>query len=127
MIPNVLVRYLLKHHDRISNIYVTHTYQFIRTCGKRLIQHQERNSNGHSTIEQNWPWIAVIYHDNSTFKCAGTLIQSSIVLTAARCVFEENHKIMAHRVKVQLGKYNLDDSGSNIQEFQVIYSSPLIS
>lgn len=91
---------------------------YSRSCGKRAIQNSSHHSN-----EVVWPWNAAIYHLSNkarTNRCTGTLIHSSIVLTAARCVFRNNNKISARRVRVQLGKNNLKDYGSNVQDFQVI-------
>lgn len=95
-----------------------------RTCGKQIIPHQEPNSNEHSTNEGDFPWNAAIYHvsnDTLAFMCVGSLVQSNIVLTAARCVFEKNRQVLA-QVQVRLGKYNLNDLECNIQTFWVSFA-----
>lgn len=93
-----------------------------KICGKRLIDHHERDTNEHLTHEGDWPWNAAIYRlsfDVMTFKCLGTLIHSNIVLTSATCVFEYGRKIVARATQVQLGKFNFSETGSNVQMLQV--------
>ncbi|KAG4066870.1 hypothetical protein HA402_012937 [Bradysia odoriphaga] len=74
---------------------------------------QQSVVNGHATAtmddEEHWPWVAAIYrtnYDGLTFKCSGTLINSSVVLTSARCMFNMD----ARTIEVHLGKMNLRES-----------------
>lgn len=53
-------------------------------CGKRL---EDTNSGGRKTEAINWPWHATIYQIKSgsfSYKCGGTLISGSAVITAGK-------------------------------------------
>lgn len=92
-------------------------------CGKRLIRHQEHETNEQSTREGDWPWNAAIYRlsfDVMTFKCQGTLIHPSVVLTSATCVYENGEKIVARATQIRFGKFHFDENGSNEQQIQVV-------
>ncbi|KAJ6634036.1 Serine protease 41, partial [Pseudolycoriella hygida] len=93
------------------------------TCGKRIVQYKQLIRKGSETSDGDWPWHSAIFHIGTnvdiTYKCGGTLIGSSSVLTAAHCVFEFNRPIIPERILVELGKCNLLNSGTNSQQFQV--------
>ncbi|XP_037037432.1 uncharacterized protein LOC119075146 [Bradysia coprophila] len=83
-------------------------------CGIRVHSDQQSVDNGHATAtmgdEEHWPWVAAIYRTDSdglTFKCAGTLINSSLVLTSARCMFDTDAQIAPRTIEVHLGQMNL--------------------
>ncbi|XP_002137437.2 proclotting enzyme isoform X2 [Drosophila pseudoobscura] len=55
-----------------------------------------------------YPWLSAIYHKESlslAFKCGGSLISASMVITAAHCVY----KMQEDRVLIGVGRYDLDD------------------
>lgn len=55
-----------------------------------------------------YPWLSAIYHKESfslSFKCGGSLISASLVITAAHCVYKVNED----RVLVAMGRYDLDN------------------
>ncbi|XP_034663155.1 proclotting enzyme [Drosophila subobscura] len=55
-----------------------------------------------------YPWLSAVYHKESlslAFKCGGSLISTSMVITAAHCVY----KMQEDRVLIGLGRYDLDD------------------
>lgn len=55
-----------------------------------------------------YPWLTAIYHKESfslSFKCGGSLISASLVITAAHCVY----KMHEDRVVVAMGRYDLDN------------------
>lgn len=90
-------------------------------CGKRIVHHQQLITNGFPTQEGDWPWHSAIYHLENliqSYKCGGTLINLSTVVTAAHCLYEFGRPIIAERIIIQLGKLNLELSGPNTQEFR---------
>ncbi|XP_037730949.1 proclotting enzyme isoform X2 [Drosophila subpulchrella] len=55
-----------------------------------------------------YPWLTAVFHKVSrslSFKCGGSLISASIVITAAHCV----HKMSENNVVIGLGRYDLED------------------
>ncbi|XP_041447705.1 serine protease gd [Drosophila obscura] len=55
-----------------------------------------------------YPWLSAVYHKESlalAFKCGGSLISASMVITAAHCVY----KMQEDRVLIGVGRYDLDD------------------
>uniref|UniRef100_A0A6P4EUP3 LOW QUALITY PROTEIN: proclotting enzyme n=1 Tax=Drosophila rhopaloa TaxID=1041015 RepID=A0A6P4EUP3_DRORH len=59
-----------------------------------------------------YPWLSAIYHKESrslAFKCGGSLITTSIVISAAHCVY----RMAEDRVVIGLGRYDLDDYGED--------------
>lgn len=90
----------------------------ITACGRLqniLVPHI---TSGHDT--HRWPWHAAIYHRLSgtgyTYQCGGTLISSSLILTAAHCVLIE-----PERVSVSLGRLTLNASDSIASFIKVFY------
>ncbi|KAH8232325.1 hypothetical protein KR032_004189 [Drosophila birchii] len=63
--------------------------------------------NGQEFPRGRYPWLAAIFHKTPSldFKCGGSLLSASIVITAAHCV----HKVSETRVVVGLGRYDLLD------------------
>lgn len=90
------------------------------------MKHQGLITLGSRTRDGDWPWTAAIYHISddiartSSYKCGGTILNSNTILTAAHCLYENGENIVARRVLVHLGKYNLLEFGLNTQELQVI-------
>lgn len=94
----------------------------IMQCGRQVFEHQQLITNGFAAKEGDWPWHAAIYHADDlaqSYKCGGSLITATAVLTAAHCLYDSSgHTIIAERVIVHLGKLNLALAGLNTQQFQ---------
>lgn len=73
-----------------------------------------------------YPWLTAIYHKESfalAFKCGGSLISTSLVITAAHCVYKVNED----RVLVAIGRYDLDnyhEDGAETRDVQRILLHP---
>ncbi|KAH8311013.1 hypothetical protein KR044_003846 [Drosophila immigrans] len=55
-----------------------------------------------------YPWLTAIFHKQNfalAFKCGGSLISATLVITAAHCVY----KMKEDRVVVSMGRYDLDN------------------
>lgn len=90
-------------------------------CGKRVIHYKTLITSGIRTKEGDWPWHSAIWHTSNghrSYACGGTLIASNAVLTAAHCVYDAGHPLVADRVVVQLGKQYLQLASPNTQEFR---------
>lgn len=77
--------------------------------------------NGSVTVENEWPWLANLIHAPSgKFFCAGTLIMSKRVLTAAHCIHEKYQirRLNSNEVEVQLGRFNLNVIETRSKSFQ---------
>lgn len=93
------------------------------TCGQRSRGPVALIANGIKSNETDWPWHAAIFHFSVTlnveYKCGGTIITPSAILTAAHCVHENGRRIIAERILVDLGKHVLTRL-TNAQQFTVI-------
>ncbi|XP_037025450.1 transmembrane protease serine 9-like [Bradysia coprophila] len=70
----------------------------------------------------HWPWHAAIYELNesvASYRCGGTVISASSILTAGHCVSSFNVPMDTERLSVSLGKLNLDVNESTAQNFDV--------
>ncbi|GBP39386.1 Serine protease gd [Eumeta japonica] len=96
------------------------------TCGRRIIKHTELITSGSPTKPGDWPWHAAIYRyerNSLLYKCGGTLISKTLVLTAAHCTTIRGEPLLPEVINVVLGKYNLfggDISSQEKEVFQVI-------
>lgn len=87
--------------------------------------HQGLIINGAAARDGDWPWHSAIYHIERSFsntysfdyKCGGSLISATAVLTAAHCLYEDNKEIIPERVGVMVGKYDLNVTGENSRQF----------
>ncbi|XP_016961128.1 brain-specific serine protease 4 isoform X1 [Drosophila biarmipes] len=55
-----------------------------------------------------YPWLSAVFHKvtrSLSFKCGGSLISASIVISAAHCV----HRMSENNVVIGLGRYDLED------------------
>lgn len=95
------------------------------TCGQRSRVPVPLIANGLKSIEGDWPWHAGIFHLNVAldiqYKCGGTVITSSAILTAAHCVHENDRQIISDRILVDLGKNKLTKL-THAQQFSVIFA-----
>lgn len=88
-----------------------------------MIEHKQLITNGLDAKEGDWPWHSAIYHTDEnelaqSYKCGGTLISSTAVLTAAHCLYDFGRPIIAERVIVHTGKYDLALASMNTQQFK---------
>ncbi|KAH8384149.1 hypothetical protein KR009_012253 [Drosophila setifemur] len=73
-----------------------------------------------------YPWLTAIYHKEAralAFMCGGSLISSTMVITAAHCVY----KMEERRVVVWVGRYDLDDyqeDGAEVRDVKSLLSHP---
>ncbi|KAG4079790.1 hypothetical protein HA402_014921 [Bradysia odoriphaga] len=99
------------------------------TCGQRLSRPVPLIANGFKSIEGDWPWHSSISHLNVDleieYKCGGTIITSTAILTAAHCLHEDGRRIIADRILVDLGKHVLTQF-THTQQLNVhrVYSHP---
>ncbi|KAM8880870.1 hepatocyte growth factor activator isoform 1-T2 [Synchiropus picturatus] len=88
-------------------------------CGtvhkKRLAVSRGRILGGSSALPGTHPWMAAIYARDSFF-CAGTLIASCWVVSAAHCFFDNP---FPSQLRVVLGQQNLNVTNSNSRTFRV--------
>jgi len=93
----------------------------VRTCGKRLFNHEALITRGWLSKEGDWPWHVAIHHISiagSKYICGGSVLTSYSILTAAHCVpISESPETFS----IYLGIQNLADPGSNLNSIQVIY------
>ncbi|XP_017046439.1 spaetzle-processing enzyme-like isoform X2 [Drosophila ficusphila] len=83
-----------------------------KVCGKRPIEY--RIYQGEDAYLNDFPWLAMLlYQDrrslslNLTNRCGGSLINNRYVVTAAHCVYNEQHHLTSSYLKsVRLGEYN---------------------
>ncbi|XP_058481235.1 hepatocyte growth factor activator isoform X3 [Solea solea] len=88
-------------------------------CGKkhkkRLSIARGRILGGTSSLPGTHPWMAAIYIGKSDF-CAGTLISSCWVISAAHCFFRNPLK---SQLRVVLGQQRFNVTGLNTRTFEV--------
>ncbi|KAK2899792.1 hepatocyte growth factor activator [Channa argus] len=88
-------------------------------CGKkhkkRLSVARGRILGGNSALPGTHPWMAAIYIGQMDF-CAGTLISSCWVLSAAHCFFRNPQK---SQLRVVLGQQNFNVTSPNTRTFGV--------
>ncbi|XP_053272676.1 hepatocyte growth factor activator [Pleuronectes platessa] len=88
-------------------------------CGKkhkkRLSPARGRIMGGNAALPGTHPWMAAIYFDNSNF-CAGTLVSSCWIVSAAHCFFR--HPLMS-QLRVVLGQQGFNVTGPNTRTFGV--------
>lgn len=64
--------------------------------------------NGEDFPRGKYPWLTAIFHKENfalAFKCGGSLISETMVVTAAHCVYT----VKEDRVVVSMGRYDLDN------------------
>lgn len=63
--------------------------------------------NGKEFPRGRYPWLTAIFHKTPAleFKCGGSLLSASVVITAAHCV----HKVTETSVVIGLGRHDLLD------------------
>ncbi|XP_034531996.1 hepatocyte growth factor activator isoform X2 [Notolabrus celidotus] len=88
-------------------------------CGKkhkkRLSIARGRILGGTSSLPGTHPWMAAIYTEQEDF-CAGTLISSCWVLSAAHCFFRNP---LMSQIRVVLGQHHFNATGLNTRTFGV--------
>nr|XP_054956442.1 brain-specific serine protease 4 [Pan paniscus] len=88
-------------------------------CGKP--QHLNRVVGGEDSTDSEWPWIVSI-QKNGTHHCAGSLLTSRWVITAAHCFKDNLNK--PSLFSVLLGAWQLGNPGSRSQKVGVAWVQP---
>ncbi|XP_061922140.1 hepatocyte growth factor activator isoform X2 [Entelurus aequoreus] len=88
-------------------------------CGtkhkKRVSVARGRIVGGNAALPGTHPWMAAIYYGESEF-CAGTLIASCWVVSAAHCLFRNP---LTSQLRVVLGQHHFNVSGRDTRTFGV--------
>ncbi|XP_046683966.1 LOW QUALITY PROTEIN: serine proteinase stubble-like [Homalodisca vitripennis] len=93
-------------------------------CGQVEVNPTPLITHGQNTARGQWPWHIALYRIegiNLSYSCGGSLVSSTVVITAAHCVTKapRDRPVDADILVVQLGKYHLyqfsDDSVQNKQ------------
>ncbi|XP_061769828.1 hepatocyte growth factor activator isoform X2 [Nerophis ophidion] len=88
-------------------------------CGtkhkKRVSVARGRIMGGNAALPGTHPWMAAIYYGESEF-CAGTLIASCWVVSAAHCLFRNP---LTSQLRVVLGQHHFNVSGRDTRTFGV--------
>lgn len=75
-------------------------------CGVRNYKLDQRISAPHANNEAafgEFPWQVILFYQNYTFICGGSLISNKQVVTAAHCI----NKLLAADIKVRLGEWKV--------------------
>lgn len=114
----------MSHSHFIYNVFQIAVAQSdISLCGARKYNRLPLITRGIEAREGEWPWHCAIFHADvwqQSYQCGCTLINPNTVVTAGHCVNTGGIglTIIAERVFVHLGKYDIDLSGPNSQEFR---------
>nr|XP_051692193.1 brain-specific serine protease 4 [Oryctolagus cuniculus] len=88
-------------------------------CGKR--QQLNRIVGGQDSVDAEWPWVVSIQR-NGTHHCAGSLLSSRWVVTAAHCF--KGHLSKLSLFSVLLGAWQLGNPGPRSQKVGVAWALP---
>uniref|UniRef100_A0A1D5QN43 Serine protease 22 n=1 Tax=Macaca mulatta TaxID=9544 RepID=A0A1D5QN43_MACMU len=91
----------------------------IPACGKP--QQLNRVVGGEDSTDNEWPWVVSI-QKNGTHQCAGSLLTSCWVITAAHCFKDNLNK--PSLFSVLLGAWQLGNPGSRSQKVGVAWVQP---
>ncbi|XP_062708618.1 chymotrypsinogen B-like isoform X2 [Aedes albopictus] len=103
---------------------VLQTFAKEEPCGRRPLTHLPLILGGENSVPGEWPWHAAIFllkHEKSTqtYRCGGTLISSSFVLTAAHCTFISAIPLPPNLLSMKLGVTNLNIGGAEQKGYGV--------
>uniref|UniRef100_A0A182N6R9 Peptidase S1 domain-containing protein n=1 Tax=Anopheles dirus TaxID=7168 RepID=A0A182N6R9_9DIPT len=91
-------------------------------CGKR--QHvTSLIMRGMDAKEGDWPWHAVLFHKKDVsleYKCGGTILAESTVLTAAHCLVTPAGVINRELLLVKVGQNHLLKANNRAQEYDAL-------
>lgn len=95
-----------------------------KECGIRKVSTQALIVQGSDTVPGEWPWHVAVYYVSDQgrtreYKCGGTLINRSFVLTTASCARYGVDRPEG-AILVELGQHNLRESFAQTQQFSVI-------
>ncbi|XP_074596644.1 clotting factor G beta subunit-like [Brevipalpus obovatus] len=82
-----------------------------RYCG--LENSYSRVFYGNEISHRKYPWLTLlsIYKDGKSMLCAGNLIDSKRILTAAHCLYDKNNrKVSTRNIQVFLGAHSVTDT-----------------
>ena len=113
-----------KNHILLPPI-INCTYNNFLTCGCSINKPRflsARIVNGDTAIPHSWPWIVIIYYNNTQI-CSGFLITYEHVLTAAHCVSNEKISLL----KIYAGLHSLSSNDQQIRNISKIKIHPNFS
>ncbi|KAF7665041.1 hypothetical protein LDENG_00157090 [Lucifuga dentata] len=119
-VPSCMMPVLSSHRFVSLNVFnQTNKRPINLVCGKkhkkRLSIARGRILGGNTALPGTHPWMAAIYIGKTDF-CAGTLISSCWVVSAAHCFFRSP---LQSQIRVVLGQQNFNFSGPNTKTFGV--------
>ncbi|XP_041784058.1 uncharacterized protein LOC121599956 [Anopheles merus] len=91
-------------------------------CGKRTVTTEYLIHDGMDTKAGFWPWHVAIFHEQTGkmhYKCGGSIIDESTILTASHCVYTQSGVISISRVSVDVGRIYLNESSEYTQTHRV--------
>ncbi|XP_050079745.1 uncharacterized protein LOC126567572 [Anopheles maculipalpis] len=104
----------------LSAIFQTSALDYRVICGKRKVKSVYLIQNGLNAKPGHWPWHAAIYYKDSKngidYKCGGSIIDDSTILTAGHCVFSTG-VVRASKLSVHVGRIHLTDDSEYTQKF----------
>uniref|UniRef100_A0A182SK63 Peptidase S1 domain-containing protein n=1 Tax=Anopheles maculatus TaxID=74869 RepID=A0A182SK63_9DIPT len=92
----------------------SHAQEYQRLCGRRKVKSLSLRStqNGVDAEPGQWPWHAIVFRKDDiggiNYKCGGTIIDESIVLTSAHCVFG-NGVLKPTKLSIHVGRIHLTE------------------
>ncbi|XP_049839668.1 uncharacterized protein LOC126284636 isoform X1 [Schistocerca gregaria] len=102
-------------------------------CGTVTTQATPLVTNGQRTTRGQWPWHAALYQSKNidlSYKCGGSLISRSTVVTAAHCVTTRptDRPVEADSLLIFVGKYHLklwSEGGVQDKQVSSVYVHPM--
>uniref|UniRef100_A0A182N980 Peptidase S1 domain-containing protein n=1 Tax=Anopheles dirus TaxID=7168 RepID=A0A182N980_9DIPT len=95
--------------------------RYSQSCGARTV-FARRIRYGNKAEDGSWPWHAIVFHlkpSTMTYACGGSILDQNTILTAAHCLMVEEKLISLERLLVQVGKNQLWQFDSRMQEHEV--------
>ncbi|KAJ0178697.1 hypothetical protein K1T71_005472 [Dendrolimus kikuchii] len=101
---------------------------YTHLCGRRAIENTEVTFVGADARPGDWPWHVALMTKEINYKCGGTIISMTAVLTPSYCTFISDLKLNPENITVIAGvtnfKYLLNDSAIQTRLAQKIIRHP---